>query len=372
MGALGGLVASRIAREFRLGGPSFTVSSEETSGARALDVAVRLLRQGELDEAIVAAVDLAGDVRAVLETERLQPFSPSGTIRPLGAGADGTLHGDGAAALVLKRLDDAVRDGDRVYALVRGIGVASGPESDPSPYVSAMRRGSAEAGVAPASVGYLEAHGSGSPDEDRREASALAALGRDRPAGPPAPSARRRRTSATPGPRRPWPPWSGRRSASTSRSSPRCGASAALRPELSIDRSPFFVPHDPQFWLRDRVDGPRAARGSARKASTATASTSCSKSSSRRPHSRPSDRRQPLGARPAALFAIEADDPAALLRGLDDSLRGARRLLSRCSHRGTRPTLVARASQRPRPTSRPRARGRGRRSARRPAGRGAA
>ena len=85
MGALGGLVASRIAREFRLGGPSFTVSSEETSGTRALDVAVRLLRQGELDEAIVGAVDLAGDVRAVLATHRLQPFSsrgPSGRWLP--------------------------------------------------------------------------------------------------------------------------------------------------------------------------------------------------------------------------------------------------------------------------------------------------
>ena len=54
MGALGGLVASRVAREFRVGGPSFTVSSEETSGLRALDVAVRLLRQDELDEAVVA------------------------------------------------------------------------------------------------------------------------------------------------------------------------------------------------------------------------------------------------------------------------------------------------------------------------------
>src|SRR5262249_145939 len=146
MGALGGLIASRIAREFRMGGPSFTVSSEETSGARALDVAVRLLRQGELDQAIVAAVDLPGDARAVPATHQLHPFSLDGSARPLDAGADGTIPGDGAAALVLKRLDDAIRSGDRIYAVIRGIGVASGPTSDPAVYLAALERGYGEAG----------------------------------------------------------------------------------------------------------------------------------------------------------------------------------------------------------------------------------
>jgi acyl transferase domain-containing protein len=66
MGSLGGLVASRIAREFRIGGPSFTVSCDETSGTQALAIAVEWLRGNELDAAIVGAVDLAGDIRAVL------------------------------------------------------------------------------------------------------------------------------------------------------------------------------------------------------------------------------------------------------------------------------------------------------------------
>ncbi len=66
MGALGGIVASRIAREFRIGGPSFTIAAEECSGLQALQVAVRRLQQGELDQAIVGAVDLAGDIRTVL------------------------------------------------------------------------------------------------------------------------------------------------------------------------------------------------------------------------------------------------------------------------------------------------------------------
>ena len=72
MGSLGGLVASRIAREFRIGGPSFTVSCDETSGIQALAIAVDWLRRGELDAAIVGAVDFAGDVRAVLARQRLQ------------------------------------------------------------------------------------------------------------------------------------------------------------------------------------------------------------------------------------------------------------------------------------------------------------
>jgi 3-hydroxymyristoyl/3-hydroxydecanoyl-(acyl carrier protein) dehydratase len=104
MGALASIAASRIAREFRFGGPSFTVSSGETSGLHALEIAAGALRRGELDQAIVGAVDLAGDVRAVLartgDDERAAP-------------------GDGAVALVLKRLDDAVRDGNRIHAVLR-------------------------------------------------------------------------------------------------------------------------------------------------------------------------------------------------------------------------------------------------------------
>src|SRR5206468_10601946 len=66
MGSLGGLVASRIAREFRIGGPGFTVSCDETSGIQAMAIAVEWLGRGELDAAVVGAVDPAGDVRTVL------------------------------------------------------------------------------------------------------------------------------------------------------------------------------------------------------------------------------------------------------------------------------------------------------------------
>ena len=112
MGALGSIVASRIARAFHLGGPSFTLSSGDTSGLRAVATAVRALQRGELDAALAGAVDLAGEVRALLA-----------------AGADGRAAGDGAVAVVLKRLDDAVRDGDTVYAVVKDVGDVPPPDA---------------------------------------------------------------------------------------------------------------------------------------------------------------------------------------------------------------------------------------------------
>jgi len=123
MGALGGIVASRIARAFHIGGPAFTVSAEETSGLRALESGVRALQQQELDQVIVGAVDLASDLRAV-----------KGQVDYYGE----SIIADGATAFILKRHDDAVRDGDTIYALIKGIGVASAGGCDEKPHQSAQ------------------------------------------------------------------------------------------------------------------------------------------------------------------------------------------------------------------------------------------
>jgi acyl transferase domain-containing protein/3-hydroxymyristoyl/3-hydroxydecanoyl-(acyl carrier protein) dehydratase len=110
MGALGSIAASRIARTFHFGGPSHTVCSEEGSAARAVELGVRALQTGELDRVLVGGVDLACDPRTVLP----------GSV---------ALPGEGAAAFVLKRLEDAKRDGDRVYAVIRGVGVAGNEQA---------------------------------------------------------------------------------------------------------------------------------------------------------------------------------------------------------------------------------------------------
>ncbi|MEK6643181.1 MAG: beta-ketoacyl synthase N-terminal-like domain-containing protein [Planctomycetota bacterium] len=124
LGALGGMIASRIARECQLGGPSFAVSCEEASGLKALEIAARAVRRGELDAAIVSAVDMAGDVRAVMSL------------------ADDGVRcvGEGAATVVLKRLSDAKCDGDRVYAVLDGFGSATQDDSR-----AAMQRAGADA-----------------------------------------------------------------------------------------------------------------------------------------------------------------------------------------------------------------------------------
>ena len=110
MGALAGTNASRIAKEFRIGGQSYTVCSEDTSGLSALEIAVRALQCGELDLALAGGVELTGDLRTRLAEAAL---------------GQSEIPGEGAVAVVLKRLDTAHRDGDRIYAVIRGIGTGS-------------------------------------------------------------------------------------------------------------------------------------------------------------------------------------------------------------------------------------------------------
>src|SRR5260370_7928046 len=76
MGALGSIAASRIAREFHFGGPSFTLAGEESSGVRALEAAVRALQRGELEQALVGAVAPAGAAPALLAPHRQRPPPP--------------------------------------------------------------------------------------------------------------------------------------------------------------------------------------------------------------------------------------------------------------------------------------------------------
>lgn len=261
MGALGSIVASRIAREFRIGGPSFTLSSEESSGIRSLETAVRLLRNNEIDRALVGAVDLAGDLRAVLGQHGNRPYSAKGTSLPFDAQADGTVVGEGAAAVVLKRLDDAVRNGDQIYAVIRGIGTAGGDTvvPDTAAYRQALDRAYADAGIAPATVGYLEAHASGDPAEDRLEAATLASFFDKQEM--------RRRSCAVSGAKGDI----GHSGAASGLASlvraclalhheiiPPCRGNRDPLPELS-GSGPLFLPPTPRYWLRNRSDGPRRA-----------------------------------------------------------------------------------------------------------------
>ena len=126
MGGLASVGASRVARELRFGGPCYTLASEESGGLTALQVAGRALQAGELDLALVGAVGLGGDVRALLGTEAAGELGqPS----------------EGAVSLVVMRLDDALARGERIYATLEGFGSASsGGALRPEPTAPAVRR----------------------------------------------------------------------------------------------------------------------------------------------------------------------------------------------------------------------------------------
>ncbi len=162
-GALGGIIASRVAKEFRLGGPCFIVSSEEASGLKALEIGVRSIENNETDLYLVGAVDLPGEIRAQVVAERVKGHTPSVC--------------EGSVAVVLKRLDKAMADNDRIYAVINGMGKAcEGGITDPFPSENACVRslGQAfdEAGISPDSVGLIELCGD-SPAIEHLERSAI-------------------------------------------------------------------------------------------------------------------------------------------------------------------------------------------------------
>jgi acyl transferase domain-containing protein/NAD(P)H-dependent flavin oxidoreductase YrpB (nitropropane dioxygenase family)/NAD(P)-dependent dehydrogenase (short-subunit alcohol dehydrogenase family) len=178
-GTLGNVVAGRIANRFDLGGANFTVDAACAASLAALDVGIEHLRSGRADLALVGAVDGCNNIASFLSFARTQALSPQGSCRPFDDGADGIALGEGCLALVLKRLSDAERDGDRVLAVIRGIGASSDGRNrsltapHPAGQMRALRRAYADAGVSPAGIGLVEAHGTGTALGDKSEIETL-------------------------------------------------------------------------------------------------------------------------------------------------------------------------------------------------------
>ena len=293
MGSLGSIVASRIAREFHCGGPSFTISSEESSGLRALEAAVRSLQQGETDCAIAGAVDLAGDVRTVLAAHALRPYS------------ENAMPGEGAAAVVLKRLDDAVRDGDTIHAVIKGIGVAATCEL-------ALERAYIEAEVDPASVGYVEMAG----DDRTNETRALSTFFADSAPALGSAKADLGDTGAASG------------FASLLKAClcldqqilPPLRHLEREREELTDRENRFLSLAQPQYWLRDRAAGPRRAGVGSMSVGGNCVHVVVEAWEQAAGLDR-SDRQHPLGQASESLFVVEGREPRALIERLE-RLRG--------------------------------------------------
>ena len=124
-GLLGNVVAGRIANRLNLGGTNCVTDAACASSLSALSMAVSELQLGTSDLAIAGGVDTLNDIFMYLCFSKTPALSPSGDCRPFSASADGTMLGEGLGMVALKRLADAERDGDRIYAVLRGLGTAS-------------------------------------------------------------------------------------------------------------------------------------------------------------------------------------------------------------------------------------------------------
>ncbi len=184
--------AGRISYTLGLQGPAMAIDTACSSSLVAIDRACRSVRDGESRLAIAGGVNLILAPELVLSLARWGMLSPDGHCKTFDAAADGFVRAEGCGVILIKRLSDALADGDRIWALLRGWAVNQGGPSSgfavPNGLAQASVLSDALAGarVAPGSVGYVEAHGTGTPLGDPIEMEAIASVyGADRIAGQP-------------------------------------------------------------------------------------------------------------------------------------------------------------------------------------------
>jgi 6-methylsalicylic acid synthase len=192
IGAATCAVANRVSYALDLRGPSLAVDTACSASLVAVHLACQALRAGETDVALAGGVNLILSPGETLTLNAAGTLSPDGRSKSFDVAADGYGRGEGCAVVVLKRLADAVGDGDHVLATIRGSAVSQdgrtagimAPCGEAQEHV--IRRALRQAGVEPGTVGYVEAHGTGTTIGDPLEATALAAVyGEGRPAGRP-------------------------------------------------------------------------------------------------------------------------------------------------------------------------------------------
>ncbi|MDP2313843.1 MAG: beta-ketoacyl synthase N-terminal-like domain-containing protein [Pseudomonadota bacterium] len=181
-GYLSNVVPGRIANRLNLGGINCSVDAACASSMASMQFAVHELRSHSCDMMLAGGVDTNNTPMSFVSFSKTPAFTAHDHMRPFDAASDGMLIGEGVGVLVLRRLEDAERDGQRVYAVIRGVGASSDGRFS-SVYAPrqegqelALRRAYEEAGVSPSSVGLVEAHGTGTPSGDSTELAALQAV----------------------------------------------------------------------------------------------------------------------------------------------------------------------------------------------------
>jgi acyl transferase domain-containing protein/NAD(P)H-dependent flavin oxidoreductase YrpB (nitropropane dioxygenase family)/NAD(P)-dependent dehydrogenase (short-subunit alcohol dehydrogenase family) len=189
-GILSSVAVGRVANRFDLGGANYTIDAACGSSLAALQACIRELESGTSNMALAMAADMVQTPYAYMAFSKTHALSPRGQCRPFDASADGIALSEGMATIVLKRRADAERDGDKIYAIIRGTGASSdgrakgltAPRAEGQ--LLALRRAYERAGISPAQVGLIEAHGTGTVAGDQTEAEALGQVLREAGAEP--------------------------------------------------------------------------------------------------------------------------------------------------------------------------------------------
>ncbi|MFK7927325.1 MAG: type I polyketide synthase, partial [Myxococcota bacterium] len=178
-GGLGNMCAATVAQELDLHGPAYTTDAACASAHMAIYDAVQQLRSGAIDAALAGGtyVQITADHYVVFS--RIGAMSAEGYCRPFDHRADGFVQGDGAGVLLLKRLDDAIRDGDRIYATIEGAAINNDGRGDgpmaprQEGQTEAINMAWQDAGIDKSTLGYMEAHGTGTAVGDPAEVDGL-------------------------------------------------------------------------------------------------------------------------------------------------------------------------------------------------------
>jgi len=186
-GILANVIAGRVANRFDLGGPNLTLDAACASSLAALDMALRELESGRSDLVLAGGIEFEQTPQAYMAFSKTQALSSTGRARVFDQSGDGIVISEGAIVLVLKRLADAERDGDRIYAVIQSVAGSSDGKGfgltapKPAGQRRAFDRAHARAGSDPAAMQLYEAHATGTAVGDRSElemiAGALRAVG---------------------------------------------------------------------------------------------------------------------------------------------------------------------------------------------------
>jgi acyl transferase domain-containing protein len=261
------IITGRIANRLDLMGPNYIVDAACASALVALDAAVRDLLAQRCDLMLVGGVHASSPPVLHMIFCQLNALSLGCQIRPFDTGADGTMLGEGAGIVVLKRRREAERDGDRIYALIKGIGVSSDGRGAalmaprPEGEALALRRAYRMAGISPGSIGLIEAHGTGTVMGDPTEIQALREVFGSREDGA-SPSCALGTVKSMIGHTLPAAGAAGLIKAALAlhhRILPPTLHCEEPNPALELERTSFFINTETRPWIHGRADHPRRA-----------------------------------------------------------------------------------------------------------------